>query len=186
MRFGRRKKGSAGGRPEPGEYPPSFTRAFMRQTLPTASPEEAREVVERMRRKGWTEDEVEKHLLPYMPVPREEPRRQEDPDDGTERAVPGDGGERAVADGGGDRAVYVPPRVSRAWLDEHLPGMDRRELRLVVEELERRGWSPPDAARAVLPHLLPKLPAADREAILAGLTELGLSDDEIARLATVR
>lgn len=159
MRFGRRQK-----RPEPGEYPPGFTRSFMRQTLPTTSPAEARAVVERMRRKGWTEEEVAELLLPYMPPP---PR----------------GGESEVAAGD---AVFVPPRVSTAWLHEHLPAMEREEIRLVVEELERRGWPPMEVALTVLPHLLPKLPPEDSDAILAGLQELGMTDGEIARLAPRR
>lgn len=180
MRFGRRSKQAEGGPPPPGEFPPSFTRAFMRQTLPTTSPAEARSVVERMRRKGWTEEEVEQHLLPYMPQPRQEPPpHEEEPSREEEHETPR---QEQHPDDGAERAVSLPPRVSRTWLDEHLPAMDRRELRLVVEELERRGWSPSQAALAVLPHLLPKLPAEDREAILAGLTELGVSDEEIARL----
>ncbi len=54
----------------------------------------------------------------------------------------------------------------------------------VVDELERRGWSPGDAAVAVLPHLLPKLPPEEVDAILAGLREIGLSEEDIARLST--
>lgn len=155
MRFGRRQK-----RLEPGEYPPSFTRSWMRQTLPTTSPGEARAVVERMRRKGWTDEEVAELLLPYMPP---SPR----------------GGESEAS---AEDAVFVPARVSSAWLDQHLPAMGREQIRLVVEELERRGWSSMDVALAVLPHLLPKLPPEDSDAILEGLRELGMTDDEIARL----
>ncbi len=51
----------------PREYPPSFTRAWIRRTLPTASPAEARALLENMRRRGWTEAEVAERILPYMP-----------------------------------------------------------------------------------------------------------------------
>ena len=64
--------------------------------------------------------------------------------------------------------------------------MDRGQVRLVVEELERRGWPPTRLAVAVLPHLLPKLPPEDVDAILAGLKQLGMTDDEIARLVPRR
>lgn len=117
-----------------------------------------------MRRKGWTEEEVAQRILPFMPPLTPTP----------------EGGE---AEAVGPRAVSVPPRVSTRWLDRHLPAMDRTQIRLVVEELERRGWPPTDLAVAVLPHLLPKLPHEDADAILAGLKELGLTDGEIARLA---
>lgn len=157
MRFSRRSK-----RPPRGEFPPSFTQAWIRGTLPTASPAEARGVVEYMRRKGWTEEEVAELILPYMP-----------------RAARSPGHAPAAASSG----FSIPPRVSTAWLDQNLPAMDREEIRLVVDELERRGWSVPDAALAVLPHLLPKLPAEGAEAILAGLKELGMTDAEIDRLA---
>ncbi len=60
--------------------------------------------------------------------------------------------------------------------------MDRGQIRLVVEELEGRGWAATEVAVAVLPHLLPKLPPADADAILAGLRELGMTDEELARL----
>jgi hypothetical protein len=75
----------------------------------------------------------------------------------------------------------MPADVTPAWLDEHLPAMDRRQMRLVVDELERRGWPLATVAMAVLPHLLPKLPADDARAIIAGLAELGMSGEEIAR-----
>lgn len=160
MRFRRRPK-----RPERGEYPPSFTRSFLRQTLPTTSPAQAEGIVERMRRKGWTEEEVAELLLPYMP------RRPE-------------GGQSQP---GEEKPVSVPPGVvSQSWLDAHLPAMERQEIRLVVEELERRGWSAARVAMAVLPHLLPKLPPDDRDAILAGLRELGMTDGEVVRLAGPR
>lgn len=151
----------------PGEYPESFTRAFVRQTLPTASPREARSTVAHLRRKGWSEDKLAQYVLPYMPR-----------DEGT--AQP-----QTVA-GGGPEAVSVPARVTSDWLDQQLPAMPPRQIRLVVEELERRGWSAREAAVAVLPHLLAKLPPDDAQAILAGLRELGVSDDEVARLARDR
>ncbi|MDQ3587027.1 MAG: hypothetical protein M3375_01555 [Actinomycetota bacterium] len=117
-----------------------------------------------MRRRGWTEAEVAERILPYMP-----------------RTPPpaASGGVRA----GGGRAISVPPRVSTAWLDSHLPAMDRGQIRLVVDELEGRGWPAAELALAVLPHLLPKLPPEDAKAILAGLRELGVSEEQLARLA---
>ena len=159
MRFSRRSK-----RPPRGEFPRSFTEGWIRGTLPTASPAEARNVVEYMRRKGWSEKEVAELILPYMP------RAARSTEDG-----------RAATNA--PRGASVPPRVSTAWLDQNLPAMSREEIRLVVDELERRGWSAPDAALAVLPHLLPKLPSEDAHAILAGLQELGMTDAEIDRLA---
>jgi len=84
---------------------------------------------------------------------------------------------------GDPEPIPVPAQVSTAWLDRHLPAMDRGQVRLVVEELERRGWPATELAVAVLPHLLPKLGPADASAILAGLMELGMTEEEIARLA---
>ncbi len=159
MKFRRRRS-----RPAPGEYPDSFTQAWIRQTLPTASPAEARALLQTMRGRGWTEAEVAERILPYMPpVP---PTR-----------ASGDG--RAAE----TPAVSVPAQVSIAWLDRRLPAMDRGEIQLVVEELERLGWPATEVAIAVLPHLLPKLPPEDVKAILAGLSELGMTEQEIARLA---
>ena len=135
----------------------------MQQTLPTCSPAEARSAIEHLRSKGWSEDELAAQILPYMPRVDQWPERR---------------GARA-----GSGAVSLPPRVSTAWLDQQLPSMDREQIRLVVEELERRGWSSTEAAVAVLPHLLPKLPREDADAILAGLKKLGMTDGEIARLA---
>lgn len=117
-----------------------------------------------MRGRGWTEAEVAERILPYMPPT-------------PPAAASGD------ARSGGERAISLPARVSTAWLDRHLPAMDRGQIRLVVEELERRGWPTPEVAVAVLPHLLPKLPPADANAILAGLRELGMTEEELARLA---
>ncbi len=162
MRFPRRSK-----RPPPGEYPPSFTGGWLRLTLPSASPAEARAVLERMRQRGWSEEEVAEQILPYMPRPRPD---QVD-------------AEARVA---GPPAVSVPAHVSTAWLDQQLPAMDREQIRLVVEELEQRGWPTTKVAVAVLPHLLPKLPSEDADAILAGLMKLGLSEAEIARLRPPR
>lgn len=120
-----------------------------------------------MRRRGWTEAEVAERILPYMPP--------------MPPTVPGD-----PARGGGEETIALPARVSTAWLDGHLPAMDRRQLRLVVEELERRGWSAGELAMTVLPHLLPQVPPADAEAILEGLRELGMTEEEISRLSAGR
>ena len=136
----------------------------MRQTLPTCSPAEARAVLERMRRRGWTEEEVADLILPFMPSAGPFP-------------------ERRPVEGAGPRPTAVPPKVSTAWLDQHLPSMDRAQIRLLVEELERRGWSSTELAVAVLPHLLPKLPREDADALLEGLKRLGMTDAEVARLA---
>lgn len=150
-------------RPPPGEYPPSFTHAWIRRTLPTAAPHEARALLATMHDRGWTEAEVAERILPYMP------RRGQSPDESS---------------AGGRPAVSVPARVSVEWLDRRLPAMDRRDIGLVVEELERRGWPATDVAAAVLPHLLGKLPPVDATAVLDGLGELGMSAEEIARLRT--
>lgn len=134
----------------------------MRATLPTTTPLEAQSAIAHLRTKGWTEEELAQKILPYMP-----PR-------GASPSAPG-------ASAPGDPGV--PAQVSRDWLDRHLPAMNRGQIRLVVDELERRGWSPAGAAVTVLPHLLPKLPPEDREAILAGLRDLGMSEDEIGSVA---
>jgi hypothetical protein len=118
-----------------------------------------------MRARGWTEAEVAERILPFMPP--------------TAAAAPSGGD----ASAGGPPAVSLPARVSAAWLDRHLPPMSRKEMSAVVEELERRGWAAGDVAVAVLPHLLPKLPPADADAILAGLKALGMTEGEVARLA---
>ena len=146
-------------RPPPGEFPPGFTESFMRRSLPTASPAQAEAAVDHLRKKGWSEERLEKSILPFMPRP------------------PRDG----AAESSG-----IPPGASSAWLDRHLPGMDREQIAGVVDELERRGWSAADVAVAVLPHLLPKLPRADADAVLAGLVGIGLPPEEIARLARWR
>ena len=158
MRFGRRRKST---RPPPGEYPRQFTEAFVQATLPTETPAQAHSTLDHLRSKGWTEEELAEKILPYMPR-----RRPEAP----------------TAGGGG---IIIPGGASKAWLDQQLPSMDRHQMRLVVDELERRGWSPAEAAVTVLPHLLPKLSPGDREAILAGLRDLGLTEEEITSVARV-
>ena len=115
-----------------------------------------------MRDRGWTEAEIAERILPYMPRIPPTPARDE-----------------AL----GGRGVSVPAEVTTDWLDRNLPAMDREQIRQVVEELERRGWPTTKVTFTVLPHLLPKLPPADASAILAELRALGLSQDEIARLA---
>jgi hypothetical protein len=131
--------------------------------MPTTSPAEAQAVLAHLRRKGWSEEKLAEQILPYMPPPQ--------PPSG---------------DGGDDAGVEIPPDVSSAWLDEHLPAMDRYRIRSLVDELERRGWLPADAAVAVLPHLLPKLPPDDAQAILASLRDIGLSEDQIRGLTAAR
>lgn len=118
--------------------------------------------MDHLRRKGWSEEEIAAHILPYMPKPRP--------------PLPGEV----------SRFTQLPDPVSTAWLDQQLPAMEREEIRHVVDELERRGWSPADAAVAVLPHLLPKLPPEDVDAVLAGLREIGLSEEDLARLSSRR
>ena len=152
MRFRRRK------RLAPGEYPEHVTRIYVQRTLPTATPGEAQRTLEHLRGKGWSEDKLAQHILPFMP-------RYPEARDGE---------------------VFVPSPVSRQWLDEQLPAMDRGQLRLVVDELERRGWSAKDTAILVLPHLLPKLPDEDALAIVAGLERLGLTEREIGRITRRR
>jgi len=151
-------------RPPRGEYPPSFTHAWIRGTLPTASPAEARALLHTMRRRGWTEAEVAERILPYMPV-------------GPPIRARGD------VPAGRGQGVQVPAPVSTAWLDRHLPAMDREQIRLVVEELERRGWPATRLAMAVMPHVLPKLSTADANAIRVGLRELGMTEEELDRLS---
>ncbi|MGI8945177.1 MAG: hypothetical protein ACR2GL_02910 [Thermoleophilaceae bacterium] len=157
MRFGKRSKQRDDREQdmprERSSYPTTFTEGWTRRTLQSASPAEADKVLAKLRRDGWTEQQLADRVLPYMPPAAPSP---------------------AVAS--------IPPEVSRAWLDEHLGGMEREEITRVVEELERQGWSTPDIGLVVMPHLLPKLPPEDAEAILAELGKLGLTDDEIAEL----
>ena len=180
----------------PGEYPERFVKAWMAQTLPTTTPAEAASAVAHLQSKGWTEEQVAEFILPYMPREAAPPASVEGggaPIPGTrgtsvfswapdERPVARLPGEQPVAAPPADPSFALPPDVTRSWLDEHLPRMDRRQLRLVVDELERRGWPPGAVAMAVLPHLLPTLPAADRRAIVAGLAKLGMDGVEIARV----
>lgn len=122
--------------------------------MPSATPTEARRTVEHLRGQGWSDEKLAEQVLPFMPP-------------------------AAVAE---DGSVCVPEPVSRQWLEHELPGLSARQLALVVQELERRGWSPRHAALTVLPHLLPKLAPDDAQAIVAGLPRVGLGDEEIARL----
>ena len=149
----------------PGEYPESFVKAWMAQTLPTTTPAEAESAVGHLRSKGWTEQQLAEFILPYMP--------REDRSPAAFRA-------RAVQ----EPPIELPPVVSTDWLYAHLPALDRGQIGLVVDELERRGWSPGTVAMAVLPYLLPKLPAEDAQAVVAGLARLGMSEEEIARATT--
>ena len=178
----------------PGEYPERFVKAWMATTLPTTTPAEAASAVDHLRSKGWTEEQVAEFILPYMP-------REAEPAAGSEGGAPIPGtcagrvmtwapderpewsspDEQPVAPPAAGPSLTLPPDVTRSWLDEHLPQMDRRQLRLVVDELERRGWPSGVVAMAVLPHLLPTLPAADRRAVVAGLSKLGMDGVEIAR-----
>jgi hypothetical protein len=148
----------------PGEYPESFVKGWMARTLPMATPAEAASAVRHLRGKGWTEEQLAEFILPYMP-----------------RDVPWGPAPRGPGGPPAQRArPALPPEITRAWLDESLPGMDRHQMRCVVDELERRGWSSGTVAMAVLPHLLPKLPADDVRAIVAGLAGLGMTEEEIA------
>jgi hypothetical protein len=143
----------------PGEYPERFTRAFVQQTLPSATPAEQQRTVEHLRGKGWSEEKLAQHVLPYLPP--------EQPD---------------LVVGGRLEAAAMPAQISRQWLVETLPALTPRQIQAVVEELERRGWSARDAAVAVLPHLLPKLSDEHAHGILAGLGRFGVSADEVVRL----
>jgi catechol 2,3-dioxygenase-like lactoylglutathione lyase family enzyme len=141
------------------EFPESFVKGWMARTLPTTSPAEAEAAVDHLRSKGWTEEQLAESILPYMPrdtAPQAWPAAQ---------------------------APSLPADVTDEWLHEHLPEMDRRRLRLVVDELERRGWPSGRVATVVLPHLLPKLAPEDRRAVVAGLADLGMAEEEIERIA---
>lgn len=179
----------------PGEYPERFVKAWMATTLPTTTPAEAASAVAHLQSKGWTEEQVAEFILPYMPPDAGPPASTDAggapipgvrggrvvtwaPDEPPVAPSPGETPLSAPSD---DPSLALPPDVTRSWLDEHLPQMDRRQLRLVVDELERRGWPPGAVAMTVLPHLLPTLPAADRRAVVAGLAELGMTGVEIAR-----
>ena len=157
--FSRKKKRYE--RLPPGEYPESFKRAWIQQTLPSTHPAEARRTIEYLRSQGWDDDTLARDILPFMPV------------DWTKVAP-------NVA------PPPVPPRASPGWFDANLPSMSADEIRLVVRELESRGWPARDTALTILPHLLPKLSASEADAILAGLSDLGASDEDIARLQRCR
>lgn len=161
MSFLRRRKNKPAQRDE---YPESFKRAWVQATLPSAGAAEARRTVEHFRAQGWSDEKLAEFVLPYMP---------RDPRPGMLGPAPDEG----------QAGVTVPAHASRAWLDRHLPGMDPTQMRHVVDELERRGWTAADAAVAVLPHLLPKLREEDARAIVDGLPRLGLSESQIAALA---
>jgi hypothetical protein len=149
----------------PGEYPESFVKGWMALTLPSATPVEAASAVRHLRSKGWTEQQLAEFILPYMPRDARAPTA-------------------LGAQAEGAQGISLPSGVTTAWLDRHLPAMDRRQLRLVVDELERRRWPSGTVAMAVLPHLLPKLPAEDARAVVVGLADLGMTDEEIARATT--
>jgi hypothetical protein len=148
-----------------GEYPDNFVKGWMALTLPSATPAEAASAVRHLRSKGWTDEQLAEFILPYMPRDARPP--------------PALGAQRERA-----QAISLPPDVTTAWLDQHLPAMDPHQLRLVVDELERRGWPSGPVAMAVLPHLLPTLSAEDARAVVAGLADLGMTDEEIARATT--
>lgn len=150
-----------------GEYPESFVQAWMAQTLPTTTPAEADSAVRHLRSKGWSEQQLAELILPYMP------REERSPAALRARAVE-------------QPPIELPPVVSTDWLDARLPALDRGQIRLVVDELERRGWPPGTVALAVLPHLLPKLPAEDAQGVVAGLARLGMTEEEIARVSVAR
>jgi hypothetical protein len=170
----------------PGEYPESFVKHFMARTLPAATPAEAASAVRHLRGKGWTEEQLAEFILPYMPrgapgqgrgsVADERPAHSQAPPHLT-HAEPAQAAHPC-------RALPLPPDVTRPWLDEHLPALDRHQLRGVVDELEHRGWPTGTVAMVVLPHLLPKLSDEDGRAIVAGLGDLGMSAEEIARATT--
>ncbi len=127
-----------------------------------------------MRARGWTEAEVAERIMPFMPPGAAAPAGEAVP--------PGEAASAGAASPPARPAISVPRRVSTEWLDRRLGAMEVGEIRVVVDELERRGWPPTELAAAVLPHLLPKLSPADARAILSGLRELGMTEEELARL----
>ena len=151
---------------DPDEYPESFVKGWMAGTLPSTTPSEAASAVRHLRGKGWTEEQLAEFILPYMP-------RDSGPVAHMEQS------EAA-------QATMLPWGVTTAWLDEHLPALDRDQLGAVVDELERRGWRSGTVAMTVLPHLLPQLAAEDARAVVAGLAGLGMTEEEIARATAPR
>ncbi len=147
----------------PGEHPESFVKGWAALTLPSATPAEAASAVRHLRSEGWTEQQLAEFILPYMP-------REARPPPGAHTEGP--------------LSISLPSGVTTAWLDRHLPALDRGQLRLVVDELELRGWPSGKVAMAVLPHLLPTLPAEDARGVVAGLANLGMTEQEIARATT--
>ena len=154
----------------------------MALALPSATPAEAASAVRHLRGKGWTEEQLAEFILPYMPREARPPARGGQVEGAQVGGGPSESGEQAISEGA--QAASLPSDVTRAWLDDHLPAMDRRQLRLVVDELERRGWPSGTVAMTVLPHLLPRLPDEDVRAVVAGLADLGMTDEEIARATT--
>ena len=151
----------------PGEYPERFTRAFVQQTLPTATPREAQSTINHLRSKGWSEQKLAQYVLPYMPPP----------------GTPDDMAVYPAAPAPSEPPpVPVPEVVTQLWIDQQLPALTPRQITHVVEELEQRGWTPREVAIVALPHLLPKLPKEDQQSLLAGLTRIGLSGEEVGRL----
>ncbi|MDQ6804288.1 MAG: hypothetical protein M3065_04845 [Actinomycetota bacterium] len=159
----------------PGEYPESFIRGFMARALPSASPAEAAGAVRHLRSKGWTEEQLAEFILPYMP------RGAQAAQVSKRQAAPGPGAKPRPA---APAEAVLPPEVTRPWLDQHLPALDRYQLRRVVDELEHRGWPTGTVALVVLPYLLPKLPDDDARTIVAGLADLGMTEEEIGRVTT--
>ncbi len=173
------------------EYPESFVRRWMAVNLPSSTPAEAASAVGHLRRQGWSERRLAELILPYMPhqaAPHARPpapdARPPAPD--ARPAAPDARPAAPEAAAQPDPEISLPADVTPAWLDRHLPALDRHGLRLVVDALEHRGWPPGRVATIVLPHLLPRLPAEDARAVVAGLAKLGLSEEEIARATTPR
>lgn len=173
-----------------GEYPESFVTGFMAHTLRSTTPTEAAAAVRHLRSKGWTEEQLAEFILPYMPrgapahTPAPAAAAQTPPEAPPERmqteSEPAPAARPAPAP-----EPSLPPEVTRPWLEQHLPALDRYQLRRVVDELERRGWPTGTVALVVLPHLLPKLSGDDARAIVAGLADLGMTEMEIARATAV-
>lgn len=191
MRWRRRAKPA----PAPGEYPESFVKGFMARTLGSTTPTEAASAVRHLRTKGWTEEQLAEFILPYMPRGTPAPAQTQTrtpaapaqtppstPPEAPPDRMPTEPATAAPPDRAGE--LSLPPEVTRPWLDQHLPALDRYQLRRVVDELEHRGWPSGRVALVVLPHLLPKLTGDDARAIVAGLADLGMSEEEIARATT--